>query len=457
MRFTLTLFIFMLCFTHAWAQNQDFDENYSGSGSYDPISQYSITGLWSTLANSPNALSRSCCAYVEIAGVPYLYQFGGGSSASDLKRVSRLNLSTNTWQNNYSTMPNPVSSGTAVTVNGGADIIVFGGNLSPGSLGKTQKYNVAGNSWHTLSNMPTPITDALVLKYSESIIFVIGGGDGYFGPSALKTNKVQVYNVSSNSYTYSTDLPMPIAMHGGGLYRDTIISAGGYTTGGVSIANTYKGVIDPVTKNITWSSLPNYPSGSITRMASYVAVKGTGVGIMFTGGALGGSIPTAQTQFWNFCTQSWQPGLPDNTLARSNYKACGKGYDIVYAVGGYTTTISVDRAESLMFTNIDGPCSNMVGINGNNNTIPEKFELKQNYPNPFNPETKISFSLPVSGNVKIVVTDIKGEKIKELTNNIYMAGNHTVSFNANNLASGIYFYSIETDNFKETKKMLLVK
>lgn len=457
MKVFITYLALILNLSIIWAQNPDFDENYSGTSSYVPYSQYTLTGLWSTLPNSPNSVSRSCCAYVEIAGVPYIYQFGGGNNSTELKRVSRLNLSTNTWQNNYSTMPNPVSSGTAITVNGGADIIVFGGNLSPGTLGKTQKYNVAGNTWQTLSNMPTPVTDALVLKYNESTVFVIGGGDGYFGASAMKTNKVQVYNVTSNSYTYSTDLPMPIAMHGGGLYRDTIISAGGYTTGGVSIANSYKGVINPITRNITWTSIPNYPSGSITRMASYVAVKGTGVGVMFSGGALGGSIPTAQTQFWNFCTQSWQPGLPDNTLARSNYKACGKGYDIVYAVGGFTTTVSVNRTESLTFTHIDGPCSNMVGINGNNNTIPEKFELKQNYPNPFNPETKISFSLPTGDKVILTVTDINGQKVKELTNNYYNAGNHTLSFSAGNLASGIYFYTIETANFKETKKMLMIK
>lgn len=457
MKVIITYLALLLNFSIIWAQNPDYDENYTTSNPYIPYSQYLLTGQWATLSNSPNSLSRSFCAYVEIAGVPYLYQFGGGNNSNDLKRVSRLNLNTNTWQNNYSTMPNPVSSGTAIPINGGADIIVFGGNISPGTLGKTQKYNVNSNTWQTLANMPTAITDALVVKYNESTIFVIGGGDGYFGASALKTNKVQVFDVSSNSYSYSTDLPMPIAMLGGGLYRDTIITGGGYTTGGVSIANCYKGVINPATHNITWTSIAPYPSGSITRMASYTAVKGTGVGIMFTGGAIGGSIPTSQTQFWNFCTQSWQPGLPDNTMARSNYKACGKGYDVVYAVGGFTTTVSVNRTESLTYTHIDGPCSNMVGIIGNNNTIPAKFELKQNYPNPFNPETKISFSIPVTGNVKLTVTNIMGETVKVLTNSSYAAGNYSISFKPENLASGVYFYTISAGDFIETKKMLLIK
>jgi hypothetical protein len=447
--------LFLMNFSVILAQNQDYDENFTQGNAYVPTSSYMLAGSWTVLTNSPNAVSRSCCAYVEIAGTPYIYQFGGGNSSSEMRRVSRLNLATNTWQNNYSTMPTQVSSGTAIPVNGGTEIYVFGGNTSPGTLGMTLRYNVAANTWQTKADMLTQITDALVLKYSESLIFIIGGGDGYFGTNALKTNKVQLYNIQNNSYSYKTDLPIPIAMLGGGIYRDTIITAGGYTTGGVSIANCYKGVINPNTLNITWSSLPSYPPGTVTRLASFVAVKGTGVGIMFTGGAIGGNTPTSQTNFWNFCTQSWQPGLPDNTQARSNFKACGLGYDVVYTVGGYTTNTSSNRTESLTYNQIDGPCQNMVGIN--NISTPVKFELKQNYPNPFNPETKISFSVPSTGNVRIIVRNVNGQQVSELVNGIFLAGNHTVSFRADNLASGIYFYTLIAGDYKETKKMLMIK
>ncbi|KXK52924.1 MAG: hemagluttinin repeat-containing protein [Chlorobi bacterium OLB5] len=454
---TIIILLFLsLNFTIVWGQNPDFDENYTSGYGYIPEpSPYMISGNWSILPNSPNSLSRSCCAYVEINGIPYLYQFGGGNSTAELRRVSRLNLSNGTWNYNYSTMPYQISSGTAVPINGGSEILVFGGN-SP-TFGKTLKYNVGANSWQTLSDMSTRITDALIVKHSESHIFIIGGGDGYYGASALKTNKVQVYNVASNTYTYSNDLPIPITMLGGGLYRDTIITAGGYTTNGVAIANCYKGVVNPSNLSVTWTQIQNYPAGPITRMASFVAVKGTGVGIMCTGGAIGGSVPTSLTHFWNFCTQSWQPGLPDNTLARSNYKACGKGYDIVYAVGGYTTNTNSNRTESLIYTHIDGPCQNMVSINSNNNTIPLIYELKQNYPNPFNPQTRINFSVPRQSNVNIFLTDAKGQQVKLLANSIFPTGNYSVSLNAEDLSSGIYFYTMISDGFKETRKMLLIK
>lgn len=440
-----------------FAQNPDFEVNSGASGSYDPVySPYMLSGNWNQLSNTPNGVSRSCCAYVEIAGIPYIYQFGGGNTTTEMKRVARLNLLTNIWQNNYTTMPTQISSGTAVAVNGGTDIYVFGGNNSPGTLGKTLKYNVSSNSWQTRADMLTKITDALVVKYDDNRIIIVGGGDGYFGSSTLKTNKVQVYNISTNSYSYSTNYPINCAMLGGGLYRDTIIAVGGYTTGGSATANCYKGVINPNTLGITWTAIASYPAGTITRMASYVAVKNTGVGIMCTGGALGGSTPTAQTHFWNFCTQSWQPGLPDNSQARSNYKACGRGYDVVYTVAGFTNT-GTGRSESLTFNVIEGPCMNMVGINNNNFQLPTSFELKQNYPNPFNPETKISFSLPQGSAVRIIVTDISGRVVSELVNGYYPSGNHTAAFIASELASGIYFYTLQAGYFTETRKMLLVK
>ncbi len=451
----LTIILFFLVSLSLAAQNQDYDEIMTMSSGYNPpVSPYVVSGVWNNLPGSPMAVSRTCCVYVEVGGTPYLYQFGGGNSTTEMRRVARLNLNTNVWQNNYSTMPHQMSSATAIAMNGDSVVYVFGGNNSPGVLGRTLRYNIYANSWQTMTDMPTKITDALVVKYDNTRIIVVGGGDGYFGASALTTNKVQVYNTSSNSYSTSTNYPIPCAMLGGGIYRDTIIAVGGYTTGGNATANCYKGVINPATLSITWSSMASYPGGSITRMASYVAVKNTGVGIMCTGGAIGGSVPTSATHFWNFCTQQWMPGLPGNSLARSNYKASGKGGSVIYTASGYTNT-GVGNSEYISFSSIEGPCQNMVGIN--NNSVPSKFELKQNYPNPFNPETKISFSVPTGGLVKIVVRDIMGREVNELTNKLYTPGNYSINFSGDNLTSGVYFYTITTGSFKDTKKMLLVK
>lgn len=95
------------------------------------------------------------------------------------------------------------------------------------------------------------------------------------------------------------------------------------------------------------------------------------------------------------------------------------------------------------------------GINPNNN--PVSYSLSQNYPNPFNPSTNIKFSVPKSGYVKLTVYDINGKQIAVLVNDVRTAGTHEVSFNAEGLSSGAYFYKLETDGFTDYKKMVLVK
>ena len=89
--------------------------------------------------------------------------------------------------------------------------------------------------------------------------------------------------------------------------------------------------------------------------------------------------------------------------------------------------------------------------------IPEDHSLYYNYPNPFNSSTKIKFALPKSETVKIEVYNIIGQKLQTLLNKSMPAGYHEVEFNGQNLYSGIYLYRIETGDWSDVKKMLLVK
>jgi hypothetical protein len=90
--------------------------------------------------------------------------------------------------------------------------------------------------------------------------------------------------------------------------------------------------------------------------------------------------------------------------------------------------------------------------------VPTKFELSQNYPNPFNPATKIDFQIPMDSKVTLKIYDITGKEIAMLINNEFKSADYyTVSFNAVNLASGMYFYRIITDKFTSVKKMVMIK
>lgn len=89
--------------------------------------------------------------------------------------------------------------------------------------------------------------------------------------------------------------------------------------------------------------------------------------------------------------------------------------------------------------------------------IPREFHLEQNYPNPFNPSTTIKFGLPKATNVKITVYDILGRRVRTLANGHKKAGWHTIKFNGNRMASGVYFYRLKTSAWTKTRRFLLVK
>ncbi|HEY5534798.1 MAG TPA: endonuclease [Ignavibacteria bacterium] len=90
--------------------------------------------------------------------------------------------------------------------------------------------------------------------------------------------------------------------------------------------------------------------------------------------------------------------------------------------------------------------------------VPSKLTLDQNFPNPFNPVTKINFSLPENSRVTLKIYDVKGKEIAVLINNEMKSANYyTVEFNGSNLASGVYFYSLQAGNLSVIKKMILLK
>ena len=89
--------------------------------------------------------------------------------------------------------------------------------------------------------------------------------------------------------------------------------------------------------------------------------------------------------------------------------------------------------------------------------LPIEFSLEQNFPNPFNPTTQILISIPESGNYTLKVYNILGQEVATLLNDQVSAGNYKFYFDASNLTSGIYIYSLTGNNFTQTKKMTLLK
>ena len=92
-----------------------------------------------------------------------------------------------------------------------------------------------------------------------------------------------------------------------------------------------------------------------------------------------------------------------------------------------------------------------------NNSVASSYSLSQNYPNPFNPTTNFSFSLPKDGNVSLKFYNILGNEVGTFVDGFVKSGVYSVEFDGSDFSSGIYFYTLKTDNFVETKRMNLIK
>jgi SdrD B-like domain/Secretion system C-terminal sorting domain/Cohesin domain len=125
-----------------------------------------------------------------------------------------------------------------------------------------------------------------------------------------------------------------------------------------------------------------------------------------------------------------------------------------------TITVTLSSGETYSYLNaglIDTSGITSIAENNRINSIPKKFSMVQNYPNPFNPSTVIQFSVPKLEKLTLSIYNILGQKVKTLFDEEISPGIHTVTFNAGNLSSGIYFYQLVGADINITKKMILTK
>ena len=142
---------------------------------------------------------------------------------------------------------------------------------------------------------------------------------------------------------------------------------------------------------------------------------------------------------WGLAYTELSDGLPNTVAMHLDYNAMSNKLRIgTHGRGVYETEI-------------------LTSISNIGNSVPVTHALRQNYPNPFNPATKIQFDIPKASFVKLTVFDMLGREIDQLVNTNLTPGTYEVTYNIKNSNSGIYFYRLETNDFSETKKMIVVK
>ena len=92
-----------------------------------------------------------------------------------------------------------------------------------------------------------------------------------------------------------------------------------------------------------------------------------------------------------------------------------------------------------------------------NNLLPADFQLLPTFPNPFNPIANIEYRLPLNANIELIIYDIRGRQVETLINNYQTAGYHTITWNASSFPSGVYLIRMESGEFIQTQKLVLVK
>jgi photosystem II stability/assembly factor-like uncharacterized protein len=294
-----------------------------------------------------------------------------------------------------------------------------GTNLFAGTLGGVFVSADSGNSWTAVNNG--------IVNLNLKVDALVAIGDTLF---AGTTGVPQaVYRSTDNGTTWSATNIGWSASYGTAVYAflldGTNLYAGVTQLQGSNIVGAVYKTTDEGTSWTLVSGSTNTQTVRSLVLANSTLIAGTD----------GNGVIEIKNNSWN----AVNTGLPNSQ---------------VFALASLNTTLFAG-------TNLSGvwkrPLSEVTAIDEVSNQLPATFSLSQNYPNPFNPSTTIKFSISQAGLVTLKVYDILGRQVATLVNEEKPAGSYEVEFNPARLSSGIYFYSIRSGNFSETKKMIFMK
>ncbi|MBE2217569.1 MAG: SBBP repeat-containing protein [Ignavibacteria bacterium] len=376
-------------------------------------------------------------------GTSYDYVLIKYTSAGVQQWVQRYNGTGNSFDSPFQleidNTGNIFLSGYSTGIGTGYDYLTIKYNSS-GVLQWEQRYNGIGNSTDVIKTMAVD---------GAGNVYISGFSDGGSSGSDWATIKynsagvqqwIQRYNGAGNGQDAASSLAVDDS---GNVYIS------GYTSGSTS-SDDYLTIKYNSTGVQQWQQTYNGPGNAGDDVYS-LTIDGTG-NIYVTGYSFGsGTYNDYATVKYNSAgTQQWIQRF-NGTAGNSDeaYSVTVDGSGNVYVTGSSRSSTGFDIA-TIKY-------SQTVGIQNIGNEIPEGFSLSQNYPNPFNPKTNIGLRIAGFGFVSLKVFDITGKEVSVLVNEELSAGVYNVDFEASNLSSGTYFYSMETAGFRDVKKMVIVK
>jgi photosystem II stability/assembly factor-like uncharacterized protein len=361
----------------------------------------------------------------------YFVNSNVGWAAGQLGTIVKTNNAGGFW--------NPQNSGTSVDIFRIAFLNSQTGWFC-GVGGVIKKTTDGGSTWIS-QNLNTSNTLSDICIIDQNTLYVCGGD----------------FYRTTNSGANWTTIP-----GNGGTYIFFINSTTGYKTDGNNISKTTNqgtnfSLINSSSYLLGKFNFPNYTTGYVPSYNG-MYIKTTNGGDNWTTLSTGVTTNLTASSFPDASTGvivGWNGTVLRTTNGGNSWDAQSSGsfYNLqaVHFIDGKTGWTVGDNGTILHTTN------GGVDVQNISSEIPNEFKLYQNYPNPFNPTTNIKFQIVKNSSVILCVYDILGKNIMTLVNEKLPAGEFEFSFDAGNLESGIYFYKLETGNFSETKKMILIK
>jgi hypothetical protein len=343
------------------------------------------------------------------------------------------------------------------------------------SVPTTPKWEATNLSFHS---SPTSFTDSKTGNYSSNatVTMTLKDAIDLSANAHPRLNFWTKYDIESN-YDYGQ---VEISTNNGSSW---VPLNGLYTTPG---SGSFQPTGEPLYDGIqsTWVNeimdLSNYNSSQVKlkfELKTDNSVQKDGWFVDDIGIIVYGIIPVELSSFTGFAQDehvllNWVTSTETNNLGfdveRRETKS-NSGWQKLGFINGNGTTTEKSSYSYIDKNPLDGKSYyrlKQIDFDGSSKTynavevdfgVVKEYSLSQNYPNPFNPSTEINYTLAKSGNITLKVYNLLGSEVATLIDGFMEAGKYSVKFNAKDFTSGVYFYTIKTNNFTSTRKMLLIK
>ena len=413
-----------------------------------------VASIFETITADPNSTNNTASVKITASNVASgnngngnwepVNSFGAGEIVYSM-HYSGSTIYAGTWGGNiYSSTNNGTSwikINTGMNVSFIWSLTSFNGKVFAATDMGVFVYN--GSTW-TITSLGT--MDVHALTVSGSSIYAGTWGSGIF----KSENEGLTWTEVNNGLNHFTTIQALTS-------KGTMIFAG--TVGGgvfKSIDGGANWIQVTVGNNIIWSLAAN--NNSVIASA-----YGDGLYHSLDNGATWNKISELNLSFvyssvvdlsGTYYVSSWTGGVYTSSNDGTTWSSLGmSGF-------GVSTVMVSPNSQDIYLGTKEGKVFKMnasvTGVEGETE-LPTEFSLSQNYPNPFNPSTTIEFALPVSGKYSLKIFDILGQEVASLINGELNGGMHKITFNAKQLASGMYIYRLTGNNVNITKKMMLMK